>query len=111
MTPQEIIAELGQYEARISGILSRFRDYNMADPDTDVYSQLILETVDLLTDTLGANSYSANIMAFYNYGGRNYNGRTWPAAARRNSPTGCRAVQAGLRRENSFAYGNRESCR
>ena len=38
-------------------------------------------------------------------------GRTWPAAARRNSPTGCRAVQAGLRRENSFAYGNRESCR
>ena len=85
MTPQEIIAELGQYEARISGILSRFRDYNMADPDTDVYSQLILETVDLLTDTLGANSYSANIMAFYNYGGRNYKGRPSLKKCHRNT--------------------------
>jgi predicted nucleotide-binding protein len=71
LTPQEIIAELGRYEARISGILSRFRDYRIADPDADIYSQLIIETADLLTDAIGSNSYSTNIMNYYNYGVRN----------------------------------------
>jgi hypothetical protein len=75
MTSQEIIAELARYEERISGILSRFRDYKIADTDADIFSQLIIETADPLTDALGSNSYSTNIMAYYNYGVRNYTGR------------------------------------
>jgi predicted nucleotide-binding protein len=75
LTPQEIIAELAQYEARISGILSRFRDYQIADPDADIFSQVVIETADLLTDALGSNSYSTNIMNYYNYGVQNPSGR------------------------------------
>ena len=75
MTPEEIIAELAQYEGHISGILSRFRDYNIADPDADIFSQVIIETADLLTDALGSNVYSTNIMRLYNYGVQNYTGR------------------------------------
>jgi predicted nucleotide-binding protein len=75
LTPQEIIADLAQYERRISGILSRFRDYKIADPDVDIFSQVIIETADLLTDALGSNSYSTNIMHLYNYGVQNYTGR------------------------------------
>jgi len=74
LTAQEIIAELAQYEGRLSGILSRFRDYKIADTDADVFSQLVIETADLLTDALGSNSYSTNIMVYYNYGVRNYTG-------------------------------------
>ena len=75
MTPEEIIAELARYEARISGILSRFRDYKIADPDADIFSQLVIETADLLTDALGANPYATNMMNYYNYGIRNLSGR------------------------------------
>jgi hypothetical protein len=75
LTPQQIIAELTRYEGRISGILARFRDYKIADPDADIFSQLVIETADPLTDALGSNAYSTNIMEYYNYGVRNSTGR------------------------------------
>jgi hypothetical protein len=74
LTPPEILGEIQRYEARISGILSRFRDYNIAEPDADVYSQLIIEIADLLTDVLGPNQYSKNILVHYNWGVRNQTG-------------------------------------
>ena len=41
----------------------------------DIFSQVIIETADLLTDALGSNVYSTNIMRLYNYGVQNYTGR------------------------------------
>jgi hypothetical protein len=74
LTPQGILAEIERYEARVSGILLRFRDYNIAEPDADMYSQLIIEIADLLIDALSPNPCSKNIMAHYNFGVQNYAG-------------------------------------
>jgi DNA polymerase III delta subunit len=67
LTPEEIIAEIEQYEKRISGILSRFKGHDlrsmaMSDPDTDIYPQLMLEIMDLFSDALDQNAYTTNIM-------------------------------------------------
>jgi len=41
----------------------------MADTDADIYSQLVIEIAELFEDALGANSYTANIMNWYNHSG------------------------------------------
>ena len=75
MTPQQILIEISGYETRITGILSRFRDYKISDPDVDIFFQLVIEMRDLLIDALGPNFYSTNIMNLYNHGVRNVSGR------------------------------------
>jgi len=77
---EQFLGEIARYESRISGILSRFRGTDhrgniSIDPtDLGTYSQLILELSDLLTDALGANSYSHNIILHFNAGTKNYVG-------------------------------------
>jgi predicted nucleotide-binding protein len=75
LTPEEIIAEIERYETRITRILSGFRGHDlrsmgMADPDRDIYPQLIIEIAELFSDALGPNSYTTNIMSQFNFGNR-----------------------------------------
>jgi len=75
LTPQQIMEKIAKYERWISGVLSRFRNYKIADTDTDIFFQLVIEIADLFTDALGRNSYTTNIMNLYNHGVQNVTGR------------------------------------
>jgi predicted nucleotide-binding protein len=71
LTPDEIIAEIERYEKRLTGILSRFRGHDirslgMAETDADIYPQLVIEIAELFGDAIGRNSYTTNIMNWYN---------------------------------------------
>jgi predicted nucleotide-binding protein len=69
---EDILAEIERYEQRLSGILSRFRGHDprslgMAEADSDIYPQLVIEIAELLRDVLGPNnSYTANIRTWDN---------------------------------------------
>lgn len=78
MTAEQVIEEMARYEALLAGVLSRFvkmpRSMNISPDDDPVYRQIIIEICDLLTDAIGENTYSHNIINTFNEGISNYTG-------------------------------------
>jgi uncharacterized protein (TIGR02391 family) len=73
MSTEELIAHLEQYEAELSGILSRFSNSNHINQDDDPkYRQIVQELVDLLNDNLGRNQSSTSIATIANNGVSNF---------------------------------------
>ncbi len=76
MTSDKLIEHLGQYEADLSGILSRFtrtrNSINIDRNDDSKYRQNIQELADLFNDTLGKNQYSTSITNIANEGVSNF---------------------------------------
>lgn len=65
MTPEQVIAEIERYETELARIHASFKRTRegiyIADGDEPLYRQYVRELVDLYNDTLGRNSYSAQI--------------------------------------------------
>ena len=78
MKATDLIAVLNRYRAELEGILSRFdrtRDgIHINREDDPVFRQRVLELRDLFHDALGPNSYSEEIVAFFNDGISNFSG-------------------------------------
>lgn len=76
MHAEELISYLEQYEADLSGILSRFTKtsdgIHITSDDDPKYHQLVQELVDLFNDSLGHNHYSTNIADIANEGVKNF---------------------------------------
>jgi hypothetical protein len=72
MTSDEAKKILGEYNKELKGILSRFkktRDSIYIDGNDDPrYRQIVTEIRDFLDDILGQNSYSTQIVSFFNEG-------------------------------------------
>jgi hypothetical protein len=76
MTPNQAIDELKRYASELSGIMSRFtrdRDgIHIATEDDPRLRQYVRELIDLFSDILGRNNYSAQISDEFNNGISNY---------------------------------------
>lgn len=76
MNTEQIIAEIKGYENKLAGILSCFtqdRDgIYIGDGDDLLLRQYVQELIDLFNDTLGPNSYSAQIAGNFNQGVSNF---------------------------------------
>ena len=72
MTPEQIIAEFERYESEFSRIYDNFnhtRDgIHIGQGDDPLYRQYVRELIDLYNDTLGSNTYSAQIAHEYRNG-------------------------------------------
>jgi predicted nucleotide-binding protein len=65
MTPEQVIAEVERYETELTRIHASFKRTRdgiyIANGDEPLYRQYVRELVDLYSDALGKNSYSAQI--------------------------------------------------
>jgi predicted nucleotide-binding protein len=71
MDNTELIKEIERYETALTGILSRYKDYNIKRDDDPVLRQIIHELIDLFNDSLGKNSYTYQIANEFNAGTAN----------------------------------------
>jgi hypothetical protein len=78
MNSDEAKRILGEYNKELKGILSRFketRDSIYIDNNDDPrYRQIVTEIRDFIDDILGQNSYSTQIVSFFNEGISNFTG-------------------------------------
>ncbi len=78
MTSDEAIKILSEYNKELEGILSRFeKNHNgiyINNNDDPRYRQIVIEIRDFLNDILGQNSYSTQIISFFNEGISNFFG-------------------------------------
>ena len=72
MTPEQVIGEFERYEAELARIHASFKHTRdgiyIAEGDDPLYRQYVRELVDLYNDTLGRNSYAAQIAHEYQAG-------------------------------------------
>ena len=72
MTPEQIIAEFERYESELSRIYGNFNHTRdgiyIGKGDDPLYRQYVRELIDLYNDTLGSNTYSAQIAHEFNNG-------------------------------------------
>ena len=72
MTPEQIVAEFERYESELSRIYASFKRTRdgiyIGEGDDPLYRQYVRELIDLYNDTLGKNSYSAQIYQEYSNG-------------------------------------------
>ena len=78
MKSEDVIAVLDEYRTEFQRILSRFYKggdgIHMRREDDPVWRQKALEVCDFLTDVLGLNGYSRQIVEYYQQGISNYTG-------------------------------------
>lgn len=78
MTSDEAKKILSEYNEELEGILSRFKNNRngiyINNNDDPRYRQIVIEIRDFLNDILGQNSYSTQIVSFFNEGISNFLG-------------------------------------
>jgi hypothetical protein len=105
-----VLAELAQYEEKLTGIRNRFKEGHdalwVAEGDAEHLLQYVRELIDLLDSVLGKpNQYSQQISNYYDHGLRNMYGSPSLQSVR-NIVSLVKAVQTSLRRGPELSVRN-----